>query len=68
MNKGEVNKTALHRVEIIESERGYGQKLDEVKYFDTKQNALSFCSDFNKCNVSDSAPDWYMQANYVGTY
>lgn len=58
--------SVLHAVEIIESERGWGQKIDCVKYFDCKKDALQFCADYNAANTSATAPDWYMQANYVG--
>jgi hypothetical protein len=50
------------KVLIIESERGWGQKIDEVKYFNTRQEALDFCKEFNKDNTADVAPDWYMVA------
>lgn len=58
----------LHKVEIIESERGWGQKLEDVKYFDTEQEAKNYCKEFNKDNPTDHVPDWYMIARYVGTY
>ncbi len=57
---------AKHRVNIIESERGWGQKIDEVKTFDTKDEALAFCNKFNERNNEDTVPDWYMRADYVG--
>lgn len=67
MHKGEIkNVSQRHKVEIIESERGWGQKIDEVKYFDTKENALSFCKEFNASNDKDCVPDWYMRADYIG--
>ena len=50
------------KVDIIESERGWGQRIDEVKEFDTYEEAVSFMDDFNKGNNKDSAPDWYMVA------
>lgn len=51
------------RVYIIESERGWGQKVEDVKEFDTMDEAIRFCVDFNKTNTpSDIAPDWYMYA------
>lgn len=50
------------KVEIIESERGWGQKLDHVKYFSTKEKADKFCKDYNKQNDKDVVPDWYMYA------
>jgi hypothetical protein len=60
----EVSKT--YRVDIIESERGWGQKLDEVKYFDSESSAIAFCKEYNKGNTDTVAPDWYMVARYIG--
>lgn len=53
----------LWRVEIIESERGWGQKVDEVKFFDNFEEAEAFCRQYNSSNPPGPAPDWYMQAN-----
>ena len=52
------------KVLIIESERGWGQKIDEVKEFATREEAEKFCREYNdKYNPPmDSAPDWYMYA------
>ena len=54
----------IYKVTIIESERGWGQKIDDVKYFTTEEEAQQFCSEFNKDNTDDVAPDWYMVARY----
>lgn len=59
----EVKIEKLYRVEIIESERGWGQKVDEVKYFDNFEEAQAFCDKYNASNPPGPAPDWYMQAN-----
>lgn len=56
-----------YRVDIIESERGWGSKVDDVKYFDTMESAKEFCKTFNARNNLDVVPDWYMRANYVGS-
>lgn len=50
------------KVEIIESERGWGQKIDSVKKFDTKDEAVNYINDFNKDNDEDVVPAWYMYA------
>ena len=64
----ELRKTvSVYRVDIIESERGWGSKVDEVKYFDTMESAKEFCKTFNTDNNLDYVPDWYMRADYVGT-
>lgn len=47
---------------IIESERGWGQRIDEVKKFKTKKARDKFIKDFNSQNNLPSAPDWYMYA------
>jgi hypothetical protein len=52
-------------VHIIESERGWGQKLDSRKFFDDRKAAEAFCSDYNKGNTASSTPDWYMVARIV---
>lgn len=55
-----------YRVEIIESECGWGQKLDEVRYFETEESALEFVREYNKGNDKPVVPDWYMAAIYCG--
>lgn len=52
----------LYKVVIIESERGWGQKVDSVEYFRKKENADAFVQNYNKDNTADVAPDWYMVA------
>lgn len=56
-----------HVVYIIESERGWGTKVDEIKYFDSQEEAFAFMKEFNKNNDKPVAPDWYMAAIYEGT-
>jgi len=34
-------------IEIIESEAGWGQRLDETKYFETYEEAEKFMKDYN---------------------
>jgi hypothetical protein len=52
------------KVFIIESESGWGQRIDEVKLFPSRKVALKFCEDYNrKYNPpKDIVPDWYMYA------
>lgn len=52
----------MWKVTIIESERGWGQRVDEVKEFKTYEDAKKFQLDFNKENNKDYVPDWYMVA------
>jgi hypothetical protein len=51
------------KVNIIESERGWGQRVDETKVFDTKEQADSFVAEFNAQNNKPTVPDWYMYAD-----
>lgn len=53
-------------VEIIESERGWGQKVDEVKKFDNLKEARAFVRKYNAKNNLPYTPDWYMYARIVG--
>lgn len=53
----------MWKVNIWESERGWGQKIDEVKEFDTFEEAQQFFEDFNARNNEDTVPDWYMFAS-----
>ena len=59
--------TAAYRVDIIESERGWGSKIDESIYFDNEVEAKEYAADYNrKYNTTTDVPDWYMRADYVG--
>lgn len=58
-------KGPVFKVEIIESERGWGSKVDEVKFFTSRDEAEAFCKNFNKDNNLDYVPDWYMVARIV---
>lgn len=56
-----------YQVNIVEYEAGWGSKIDERKYFDNEAEAKKFVKDYNaKYNNEESAPDWYMIAQYVG--
>ncbi len=46
-------------VSIIESERGWGQKVDETKLFKTVELADAFVEEYNKRNNEDTVPDYY---------
>ena len=50
------------KVVLIESERGWGQRVDDVIYFNNIDRADEYIKDFNKDNTLDVAPDWYMVA------
>lgn len=49
-------------VQIIESERGWGQRVDEERAFDTYEEAAKFRDEFNSHNNEAEVPDWYMFA------
>jgi hypothetical protein len=50
-------------VSIWEMDRWSGKKLDETKEFDTEQEAIDFCKEYNKKNNKDVVPEWCMVAN-----
>lgn len=52
----------MWKVDIIESERDWGQKLDETREFESHEQAESFVNEFNSKNNLDYVPDWYMYA------
>jgi hypothetical protein len=51
-----------YRVDIIESERGWGQRVDERKYFTSLAKASKFVTEYNAKNDLPYVPDWYMYA------
>jgi hypothetical protein len=53
------------KVVIIESERGWSRKIDEIKEFDTYKEALAFTKEFNSYNDKKEVPDWYMVAEII---
>lgn len=58
---------ATFKVNIIESERGWGSKIDETIYFDNEAEARLYVKTYNdKHNNKDYVPDWYMVAEYAG--
>lgn len=64
-----VNKS--YRVDIIESERGWGQKVDETIYFDNEGEAREYVREYNThhnppLKPGEGVPDWYMYASYRG--
>ena len=62
----EVDMPNRYKVVLMEYERGWGAKVDEVKYFDNEPEAIKYCNDFNSKNPPGPAPDWYMVAYYEG--
>lgn len=54
-----------HKVLLWEYERGWGSRLDDTLYFNTKEEALAYAAKFNAKNTAATAPDWYMVAEVV---
>lgn len=54
------------RVDLVEFERGWGSRVDDILFFDNEPEARKFVEEFNAQNTEKSAPDWYMIAEYVG--
>jgi len=52
----------FYRVTIIESERGWGQRVDEEVEFPTLKAAKAFQIKYNEQNILTRVPDWYMYA------
>lgn len=53
-------------MDVIESERGWGQKIEETLYFDNEPEAREYVRQYNSRNTAKEAPDWYMYAEYLG--
>lgn len=51
-----------YRVYLMESEAGWGQRVEETKYFDELDKAEKYVEDFNSHNNEPVAPSWYMYA------
>ena len=55
------------KVEIIESERGWGSKVDDYMICLSQQDAELFKEEFNSFNISVTIPEWYMIASSIST-
>lgn len=51
------------QVIITEYERGWGQRVDEIEYYDSDEAALKRIKEFNANNKDNTVPDWYMSAS-----
>ena len=56
--------TVKYRVQLMESERGWGQEYWHEDY-DTHEEAKRRIEDVNSKNTDLIAPDWYMRAEQV---
>jgi hypothetical protein len=50
------------KIPVIESERGYGSKVDDYMICKSVEDANTFIKEFNSKNNESSTPDWYMYA------
>lgn len=54
-------------VDEIESEAGYGQRLEDQYLFPTEELAKEFVKAYNeKHNNQSTTPSWYMYQKYIG--
>jgi hypothetical protein len=54
------------KVAMIESEAGWGRKIDEIKEFDTQDEAVKFVTEYNKkYNNEPVTPSWYIKAELM---
>ena len=58
----------MTKVYIIESERGWGQRVEEVLEFDTPEEAEAYTRCYNNEHnpPATQTPEWYMYAHMEG--
>jgi hypothetical protein len=66
-----IEKPKGFKVVIIESEAGWGSKVDDELYFDNEPEAIQYVKDYNDrhnppLKKGESVPSWYMIAQYLG--
>ena len=67
MAKIQMPNVQAFKVVFTEYERGWGQKHWDTEYYDNEEEARKRAIDYNKeHNNKDSAPDWYVRADYAG--
>lgn len=49
------------KIAVIESESGWGRKIDDWMVCLSTEDAKAYQKEFNSKNTSDTVPDWYMQ-------
>lgn len=59
------NPQILHKVHVQQYKSNYGMVLDECRYFETLDEALAFCKEFN--NRETTFPITYSEAVYKGS-
>ena len=58
-------KTNKVKVALIESEAGWGQRIDEIREFPSLAKAEAFVTKFNSHNKEEVTPKWYMFAQLI---
>jgi hypothetical protein len=53
-------------VEVVEYERGWGQRLIDTLEFKTQDEAKHYVDDINSHNTAKEAPDTYIAAHIKG--
>ena len=59
-----VTQKTNHQVVLMEYERGWGSRVDEILYFETQEDAEQYVKNFNSVNKEETVPNWYMTATY----
>lgn len=54
------------KVTVIESERGWGQRIEAIRYFKTQGKAQKYADSINKQNTATEVPDTYWRADITG--
>ena len=49
------------KIPVVESESGWGRKIDDYMVCLSVEDAKKFEKEFNSRNTTSSAPNWYMQ-------
>lgn len=52
----------MWRVDVFEMEKGWGNRLECVEEFKTREQAEDYVCEFNSKNDRFQAPDWYFYA------
>lgn len=52
---------AVVKIPVIESEAGWGRKIDDYMVCLTVADAENFRIEFNSKNTEETVPEWYMQ-------
>jgi len=60
VNKLNMSNTAV-KIAVIESEAGWGRRIDDYMVCLTYDEVKEFEKEFNSKNTSITVPDWYMQ-------